>query len=111
MKRLVWDDDIEEIDLGDDDFVNIGRALTIKDITAIGAGENQMETSLRLLQHLIRSWRGPSFVLPNGEVAPVTPDNIGRLDMAIASGVASTRMSEEVKKDLVEISPSTSTTP
>lgn len=118
MKKLIWDDDVEEVDLGDGDFISIGASLSIRDMAAVGAGENQVEISLALLQRLIRSWRGPSFER-NGEPVSVTAENVGRLDMAtasmlserLASRVTRDRMDEETKKESIEISLPTSTIP
>ena len=109
--RLVWDDDVEEIDLSDGDFITVGKSLTIKDMASVGAGESQIQTSLALLQKLIRAWRGPSFER-DGAPVEVNEENIGRLDMntanvlseKITSSILGDRMDDEEKKELIESS-------
>lgn len=85
MGRLVWDDDTEEIDLGDGDAVTVPVALSVKQLAEVttGTGGGGIEILMAMLRHLIKSWRGPSFVR-NGEPVPCTPENIDRLDAATA---------------------------
>ena len=84
MRKLIWDDDVEEVDLGDGDFISVSSALTVKDMASLGAAENQMEIARSLLLRLVKSWRGPSFER-NGQPVPCTPENIDHLDMATAN--------------------------
>ena len=100
MKRLIWDDDVEEIDLGDGDYVTLGSSLTVKDMTAISSAENQAEASMVLLKRAIKSWRGPSFER-NGELVPVSPENIDRLEMSTATTLAN-RLAERVTQDKMD---------
>jgi len=118
MKKLIWDDDVEEIDLGDGDFITISSALSVKDLASINAAENQMEVSLSLLRRLVRSWRGPSFERNNTPVA-CTPENIDRLQIGVATEIANklvakiseTGIDDEAKKESTESSSSISETP
>lgn len=118
MKKLIWDDDVEEVDLGDGDFITLGSALTVNDMAVLGASENQIEVGFSLLRRLIKSWRGPSFIR-DGAPVPVTDENIGRLDMATAtelsnrlvSRVTADRMSDDTKGASTEKSLVTSETP
>ena len=117
-KKLIWEDELEEVDLGDEDYVTIAKTLTIKDMAAVGVRENQIDMSLALLRQCIKSWRGPSFER-DGEVAEITEDTIGRLDMGtanilaakITSSIVGDRMDDEERKESTEISSPISTTP
>lgn len=118
MKKLVWEQDVEEIDLGDGDFVSIASSLSVKEMAAIGAAENQMEISLALLRRAIRSWRGPSFEI-DGRPVPCVPDNIDRLEISAATELANKlaakltggRMDDEAKKESIEKSSNISVIP
>lgn len=112
-KKLIWDDDVEEVDLGDGDYVTISSALTIKDMASIGVAESQMGVARSLLLRLVKSWRGPSFER-DGQPVPCTGENIERLDMATAnllsgklvSRVTSSGMDDVEKKESTESSSS-----
>lgn len=114
MKKLVWDDDVEEIDLGDGDFVSIAKAVNVKTMLTIGAAESQAEGSMALLRHLIKSWRGPSFVFPDGEAVPCSPEFIDKMDIRVANDLSAKLLSivtglgmdDESKNDSTENSQS-----
>lgn len=118
MKKLVWDEDVEEVDLGDGDFVSISSALSVKDMARVGAAENRMEISLSLLRHLVRSWRGPSFE-HEGTPVPCTHENIDRLEISVATELANKlasritgeRMDDDEKKESTESSSNISVIP
>lgn len=111
MKRLIWEDETEDIDLGDGDFITVTAGATVGDIAKIGMSETRGEFSLALLRILIKGWHGPSFE-KNGEPVPCTPENIARLSAGIAQElteklsqrIVNERMSEETKKPSTETS-------
>jgi len=84
MKKLVWDEDVTEVDLGDGDFVSVASSISVKGAASLGIATTQAEISVSLLRHVIRSWRGPSFE-HNGEPVPCTEENIDRLEVSVAT--------------------------
>jgi hypothetical protein len=113
MKKLIWDDDIEEVDLGDGDFISVANSISVKDVAMLSAAENQIEMSIAMLRQLVKSWRGPSFER-NGEVIPCTPENIERLEIStanelagrLASKMTQDKLDDETKKESIASSPS-----
>lgn len=100
MKRFVWETDVEEIDLGDGDFITIATAFSIKDMAGIGAAENQMDVSISLLRRLVKSWRGPNFER-DGQPIPCTPENIEHLEVGVATEI-SNRIAARVTEDRMD---------
>lgn len=117
MKKLIWADTTEDIDLGDGDFVTIPSNVTVRDMAAVGAtgGDSRMEVTLALLQTLIRDWHGPSFTDEDGNPIPCTPENIGKLHFSAASEIAGKltskligeQITDDVKKESTESSSNT----
>lgn len=84
MSKLVWDDEVEEIDLGDGDFVTIAKGVSVKDVLSVASETTAMSQSMAMLNRFIRSWRGPSFER-DGAPVPVEAANIERLETGIAT--------------------------
>lgn len=115
MKKLVWDDDFEEVDLGDGDYITIASAVKVGTLANIRGATTQNEVGMALLKALVKSWRGPSFTMPDGTPVPCSDENIERLELSVANEVSSrlmtlitgTRLDEESKKESTETSLST----
>lgn len=106
--KLVWEEEVVEIDLGDGDYVMARPRMAVKDVAAVSAGQTQAQVSRAMLIAMIISWRGPSFVR-NGEEVPVNEANIDRLDMEVATELVAKiteagdkEMDDEEKKDSTE---------
>lgn len=114
MKKLVWEDDVEDIDVGDGDVISIAASISVNDLSDLD-DETRGKT---LLQRLVRGWRGPGFER-NGEPVPVTLENIKRLEVSVANLVSerimaklqATRLDDGERKDSEESSSSISASP
>lgn len=114
MKRLVFEDDLEDIDLGDGDVISIASGVSVGDLSDLD-DETRGKT---LLQRLVRSWRGPGFER-NGEPVPVTLENIKKLELSVANMVSerimakiqATRLDDGERKGSEENSSSISPSP
>lgn len=94
---------MQQIDMGDGDWIRIPARLSYGFVSQFGdmkgAGEGA-EKVIGFLAKLVREW---NFALKDGTPAPVTEDNIRRLDIATINAMvaAITPLMTVEKKDSV----------
>lgn len=91
MYRFVDDDEFQRVDMGDGDWIEIPAKLSYGFVSQFGDMKKEVEGGnvtkvIAFLQKLVKNW---SFQLKDGTVAPITEENLKKLDIGTINAMAS----------------------